>query len=293
MQAFAEYYAAYNKRRGADRVSEIRPVVCKGPIHYQGQAALQTDIANLKSAIVAARAAGLEVEEAFMPAIAPAGVGRNEYYKSEEEYAFAAAEAMGEEYQAIVNAGFVLQLDDAWLTSLYGRSERLPLQEARGDAEMYVEAINHGLRGVPPESVRFHTCYGINEGPRVYDTPFKDFVDLMLKVNAGAYSFEAANPRHEHEWHVWEETRLPEGKTIIPGVISHTTNVVEHPEAIADRIANFARLVGRENVVAGADCGFSSNMSYVPDIHPTVIRAKFQALAEGAGIASKRLWAGG
>jgi 5-methyltetrahydropteroyltriglutamate--homocysteine methyltransferase len=288
MRAFSEYYAAYNKRRGGERVGDNAPAICTGKVTYQGQEAVQADIANLKAALAA-----VSVEEAFMPAISPPGAGRNRYYKNDEEYLFAVAEALSEEYLAIVDAGLIVQLDDAWLTSLYGQDDSLPLEERRKKAELYIEAINHGLRGIPAEGVRFHTCYGINEGPRVTDTPLKDFVDLMLKVNAGAYSFEAANPRHEHEWHVWEETKLPEGKSIIPGVISHTTNVVEHPEAIADRIANFARLVGRENVIAGADCGFSSNMSYVPDVHPTVIVAKFQALAEGAAIASKRLWGRG
>jgi 5-methyltetrahydropteroyltriglutamate--homocysteine methyltransferase len=232
----------------------------------------------------------VSVVEAFMPAIVPQGVGRNEYYPTEEEYLGAVAEAMREEYLGIVKAGLVLQIDDAWLTSLYGQDESLDLDLRRSEAEKHVELLNHSLRGIPPESVRFHTCYGINEGPRVYDAPFGDFVDLMLKVNAGGYSFEAANPRHEHEWHLWERVRLPEGKVVIPGVISHTTNVVEHPELIADRLCNFARVVGRENVIAGADCGFSSNASYETDIHPTVIWRKFEALREGADLAGRRLW---
>jgi 5-methyltetrahydropteroyltriglutamate--homocysteine methyltransferase len=286
INAFPEYYAAYFKRRAADRVADLDRLICTGPVSYRGQQAVQTDIANLKAAMQ-----GLNVQDAFMPAVAPRGVGRNEYYRSEEDFVMAVAEAMREEYNAIVDAGLVLQVDDAWLTSLYGQEDpSVSLADKQQKAELYVEAINHALRGISPDNVRFHTCYGINEGPRVYDTPFKDFIHLMLKVNAGAYSFEAGNPQHEHEWHLWEEVRLPEGKSLIPGVISHTTNVVEHPEAIRDRIENFARLVGRENVIAGADCGFSSNASYVPDIHPRVINAKFDAMAEGARLASRKLW---
>ena len=155
---------------------------------------------------------------------------------------------------------------------------------------MYVEVLNHGLRGIPPEKVRFHTCYGINEGPRVHDAPLQDIVDVMLKVNAGAYSFEAANPRHEHEYHVWETVTLPAGKVLIPGVVTHASNIVEHPELIAERITRYASLVGRENVIAGTDCGFSSQATYNPEVHPTVVWAKFQAMAEGARLATERLW---
>jgi 5-methyltetrahydropteroyltriglutamate--homocysteine methyltransferase len=155
---------------------------------------------------------------------------------------------------------------------------------------MYVEALNHGLRGIPSAKVRYHTCYGINEGPRVHDAPLRDVVDAMLMVNADAFSFEAANARHEHEYHVWEDVTLPEGKLLIPGVITHASNIVEHPELIAERIVRYARLVGRENVIAGADCGFSSQATYTPEVHPTVVWAKFQALAEGARLATRRLW---
>ena len=155
---------------------------------------------------------------------------------------------------------------------------------------MYVEAVNHGLRGIPAEQVRFHTCYGINEGPRIHDATLKDVVDVMLKVHAGSYSFEAANPRHEHEYHIWENVKLPEGKVLIPGVVSHASNIVEHPELIAERITRYARLVGRENVIAGTDCGFSSQATYSPEVHPTVVWAKFRAMAEGARLATEQLW---
>jgi 5-methyltetrahydropteroyltriglutamate--homocysteine methyltransferase len=199
------------------------------------------------------------------------------------------AEALSSEYHAIVDAGFLLQIDDPFLTELYSYSP-LSAAERRKTAEKYVEAVNHGLRGIPPEKVRFHTCYGINEGPRVHDAPLEEVLAHVLKVNAGAYSFEGANARHEHEYHVWERVKLPDGKVIIPGVITHASNIVEHPELIAERILRFARLVGRENVIAGADCGFSSQATYQPEIHPTVIWAKFRAMAEGARLATEQLW---
>jgi 5-methyltetrahydropteroyltriglutamate--homocysteine methyltransferase len=182
-----------------------------------------------------------------------------------------------------------VQVDDPFLTDIYSYSS-LSAAEQRKKAEMYVEAVNHGLRGISPDKVRFHTCYGINEGPRVHDAPLKDILDVMLKVNACAYSFEAANPRHEHEYHVWETVKLPEGKVLIPGVITHASNIVEHPELIAERIIRYAKLVGRENVIAGADCGFSSQATYNTEVHPTVVWAKFRAMAEGARLATEQLW---
>jgi 5-methyltetrahydropteroyltriglutamate--homocysteine methyltransferase len=224
-----------------------------------------------------------------MPAVAPSGVGNNEYYGSEEEYLQAVGDALRTEYQAIVSAGFILQVDDPWLTEVYG-DVSLSLAERRKIAERSIEALNHALQGIPAEKIRFHTCYGINEGPRVHDAPLKDIADLILKVNAGAYSFEAANPRHEHEYHVWETVKLPEGKVIIPGVVTHASNIVEHPELIAERLTRYAKLVGRENVIAGSDCGFSSQATYNPEVHPTVVWAKFQAMAEGARLATKQLW---
>ncbi len=184
----------------------------------------------------------------------------------------------------------MLQVDDPWLSELFSYS-RLPKDECRDMGEMYVAAVNHALEGIPPEQVRYHTCYGINEGPRVHDAPLSDLVDLLLKVNAGAYSFEAANARHEHEYHVWERVKLPPGKMLIPGVITHGCNIVEHPELIAERLVRFARLVGRENVLASADCGFSSQATYNPEVHPKIMWAKFDSMREGARIASATLWA--
>ncbi len=285
VEAFPEYYKQYfSSAMLGVTLAPLVPFVCTGPVSYRGQEAVQRDIENLKTAL-----RGLEPADVFMPAVAPSGVGKNEYYASDQEYMHAVAEALSNEYRAIVDAGFLLQIDDPFLTELYSYSS-LSAAERRKTAENYVEAVNHGLRGIPPEKVRFHTCYGINEGPRVHDAPLEDVLAHVLKVNAGAYSFEAANPRHEHEYHVWERVKLPDGKVIIPGVITHASNIVEHPELIAERILRFARLVGRENVIAGADCGFSSQATYQPEIHPTVIWAKFRAMAEGSRLATEQLW---
>ena len=283
--AFPEYYEQYFSRRmmGGSIAPRV-PLVCTGPVGYRGQEAIRKDIQNLQDAV-----RGLRFEEAFMPAVAPSGVGVNEYYRSDEEYLQAVGEALRTEYQAIVEAGFILQIDDPWLTEVYGDASLSPA-ERRKIAERSVEALNLALRGIPAEKIRFHTCYGINEGPRVHDAPLKDIVDIVLKVNAGAYSFEAANARHEHEYHVWESVKLPEGKVIIPGVVTHASNIVEHPELIAERLTHFAKLVGRENVIAGSDCGFSSQATYNPEVHPTVVWAKFKAMAEGARLATKQLW---
>jgi 5-methyltetrahydropteroyltriglutamate--homocysteine methyltransferase len=282
---FPEYYEQYFSRRMmGGSITSRAPLVCTGPIAYRGQAAIRQDIDNLKSAM-----AGVAIAEAFMPAVAPGGVGKNEYYGSEEEYLAAVGDAVREEYLAIVDAGFILQIDDPWLTEVHSQDPSLSPAERRRIAERSVEAINHAIRGIPAEKIRFHTCYGINEGPRVHDAPLKEIVDLILKVNAGAYAFEAANPRHEHEYHVWETVKLPEGKVLIPGVITHCSNIVEHPELIAERLARYAKIVGRENVIAGSDCGFSSQATYTPEVHPTVVWAKFQAMAEGARLATARL----
>jgi 5-methyltetrahydropteroyltriglutamate--homocysteine methyltransferase len=283
--AFPEYYAQYfSQAMLGGSVAPVVPLVCTGPISYRGHEAVQRDIDNLKAAL-----AEVNCEDVFMPAVAPSGVGRNEYYRTEEDYLYATAEALHVEYQAIVDAGFLVQIDDPFLTDIYSDSS-LNSAEKQKKAEMYVEALNHGLRGIPAEKVRFHTCYGINEGPRVHDAALRDVVYAMLKVNAGAYSVEAANARHEHEYHLWETVKLPEGKALIPGVITHASNIVEHPELIAERIIRHAQLVGRENVIAGADCGFSSQATYRPEVHPTVVWAKFRALAEGARLATAQLW---
>lgn len=283
--AFPEYYKQYfSQAMLGGSVAPIVPLVCTGPVSYRGQEAIRGDLDNLKAAVE-----GMTPTAVFMPAVAPSGVGANEYYRTEEEYLHAVAEAMRAEYQAIVAAGFLLQIDDPFLTDVYSDAS-LTAVEKRKKAELYVEALNHGLRGIPAEKVRFHTCYGINEGPRVHDAALKDIVEVMLKVQAGAYSFEAANARHEHEYHLWETVKLPAGKVLIPGVITHASNIVEHPELIAERIIRYAKLVGRENVIAGTDCGFSSQATYNPEVHPTVVWAKFQAMAEGARLATAQLW---
>jgi 5-methyltetrahydropteroyltriglutamate--homocysteine methyltransferase len=285
VSAFPEYYDQYFSRAMlGGSVAPIVPLVCSGPVSYRGQEALGRDIDNFKAAL-----AGLAPEDVFMPAVAPSGVGTNEYYPTEEQYLHAVAEAMHAEYRAIVDAGFLVQIDDPFLTDLYSDPSLSAAQRQRR-GEMYVEAVNRGLRGIPEDRVRFHTCYGINEGPRIHDAPLGDIVGLVLKVNAGAYSFEAANARHEHEYHLWERVKLPEGKVLIPGVITHASNIVEHPELVAERIIRYARLVGRENVIAGTDCGFSSQATYNPEVHPTVVWAKFQAMADGARLASAQLW---
>jgi 5-methyltetrahydropteroyltriglutamate--homocysteine methyltransferase len=284
-EAFPEYYEQYMRRAmTGSSVSAIVPLVCNGRVGYRGLDAVKRDIENLKAALK-----DVTSEEAFLPSVAPSGVGFNEHYPTEGAYFLAVGEAMRVEYLAIVGAGFVLQIDDPFLTEIFSRPE-MTAEERLKSAETWVEALNHALRGIPADRIRFHTCYGINEGPRVHDAPLEEIVDVMLKVNAGAYSFEAANARHEHEYHVWENVKLPDGKVLIPGVVTHASNIVEHPELIAERIRRFARLVGRENVIAGTDCGFSSQATYNPEVHPTVVWAKFQALAEGARLASKQLW---
>ena len=285
--AFPEYYAWAANMPGAAGGAQRNQWVCTGPITYRGQAALARDIDNLKLAL-----AQVPYEEAFMPAVSPAqlaGWNKNEYYKTEEEFRVVIADALREEYRAIIDAGLVLQIDDPQLASHYTTHPELDIAQCRNWANTTVELLNHALAGVPPERVRYHTCYGINMGPRVHDLELRHIVDIMLRINAGAYSFEAGNPRHEHEWRVWEQVRLPEGKALIPGVITHGSNFVEHPEAIAQRIGRFAQVVGRERVIAGADCGFAS-FSTTCEVHPTIVWAKLAALAEGARLATKELW---
>jgi 5-methyltetrahydropteroyltriglutamate--homocysteine methyltransferase len=290
--AFPDYYA-WSERiaepfggRSGGRGNIVD--TCTGPISYRGHAAVQADIANLKAAI-----AGRAYEDVFVPAIASSYVAAtfaNEYYRSHEEYEQAVSDAMREEYKAIVGAGFVLQIDDPRLVTYYMMNPALSVADCRKWAAKRVEVINESIRDIPPEKVRFHTCYSIDVGPRIHEMALKDIVDIMLKINAGAYSFEAANPRHEHEYHVFERVELPEGKILIPGVISHTTNLVEHPELIAERIVRFAKIVGRENVIAGADCGFAASALRFNDTHPSVAWLKFAALAEGARLATRELW---
>jgi 5-methyltetrahydropteroyltriglutamate--homocysteine methyltransferase len=280
---FPEYYEGYLNKYSA-AVAPLRRIICKGPISYTGQDLLQTDIDNLKAACE-----GKQIEEIFMPSSGPSGFGRNEYYDTDEEYLNEVAEAMREEYLAIVDAGMVLQVDDPWLIDLLS-DPTAEVAERRRKATMHVEALNHALRGIPEDRIRHHTCYGLNHGPRMNDIPLPTALEFTLQINAGAYSFEVMNPRHMHEWRVWEDIELPEGKTLIPGLLGHANNYVEHPDLIAEYILHYATLVGRENVIAGADCGFSSRASYAPEVHPTVVWPKFAALAEGARIASEQLW---
>jgi len=285
--AFPEFYEAHKRYREGIVASPVQ-LVCTGPLTYTGQEALQRDIATIKAA-----AAEVAAEEVFMTAISPSdieGQQANEYYASEEEYLEAIADAMHEEYKAIVDAGLLLQVDDPRLLTYYISRPDIDVAGCRRWAEQRVEVLNHALRDIPPERVRFHTCYGINIGPRVHEMNLADIVDIMLRVNAGAYSFEAGNPRHEHEWKVWEDIEVPEGKILVPGVISHSTPLVEHPELVAQRLVRFASVVGRENVIGGSDCGFSSFANTEPEIHPSIVWTKFAALAEGARIASQQLW---
>jgi 5-methyltetrahydropteroyltriglutamate--homocysteine methyltransferase len=284
-QLFRDFYEAYDRASGS---ASGYPVVCTGPIAYQGQAAVRSDIEHFKAAL-----SGVHPEEAFIPAVAPGTIElqrRNEYYPTAEAYLFAIAGAMREEYQAIVDAGFLLQIDDPRVVTQYGMPDPAPsTAEYRKFAELRVEALNHALANIPLERVRYHLCWGSWHGPHVTDVPLKHIVDIVLRVRAGAYCVEAANPRHEHEWQVWETVKLPEGKSLIPGVVAHTTNIVEHPELIAWRLMTYARLVGRENVLAGTDCGFSQG-AFTPRVHASIMWAKLQALVEGAGLATKQLW---
>ena len=282
---FPEYYHSYMSKYSS-AVAPMKVMVCTGPVAYTGQAALATDIANLRDALAAVTGP----VEAFLPSTSPSGFGRNDYYSSEQDYLAAVAEAMREEYLAIVDSGFLLQVDDPWLIEILTDDGRSDPADRRRRAQEHVDALNHALRGIDEDRIRLHTCYGLNHGPRLNDIPLADVVPVMLRINAGAYSFEVANPRHQHEWRIWADVPLDEGKILLPGLLGHATNYVEHPELIADGICQYASLVGRENVIASADCGFSSRASFAPEVHPTVVWAKFAALAEGAAIATKRLW---
>jgi 5-methyltetrahydropteroyltriglutamate--homocysteine methyltransferase len=285
VSAFPEYYKDYFARAmGGGAVAPMVPTVCVGPVSYIGRDALTRDIENLKAAL-----AGRSVAGAFMPSVAPSGAGLNEHYQTDEDYYEAVVSALRIEYKAIVDAGFYLQIDDPFLSDVYSDLRYDEAQKNR-KAGLYVEALNHALDGIPEAQVRFHTCYGINEGPRIFDARLKDVVGHMLKVKARFYSFEGANPRHEHEYHVWESIRLPDGKVLMPGVITHASNIVEHPELIAERLLRYARIVGGENLIASADCGFSSQACYKTEVNPKVIWEKFRALVEGARLASNKVW---
>jgi 5-methyltetrahydropteroyltriglutamate--homocysteine methyltransferase len=281
-RSFPEFYAHGHSG------SRPAPMLCTGPVRYIGQKALQTDIENLKGALK-----GKSVVDVFMPAVSPGQVVRyhvNRHYKTDDEFLLAVGEALREEYKAILDAGFMLQIDDPHLAMHYMLEPEMSLDDVRRWANHYVELLNHILRDLPPERIRHHTCYGINMGPRTHDIEFKHLVDIVLKIRANYYSFEAANPRHEHEWKIWANTKLAPGKAIIPGVITHCSVLVEHPELVSERIQKYARLVGRENVLAGADCGFASMPRAIAEVHPTIVWAKFESLREGARLATKHLW---
>jgi 5-methyltetrahydropteroyltriglutamate--homocysteine methyltransferase len=282
-QKFAEFY------RELDATSFLssssmggRPPVFTGPIFYTGQRVVARDIENFTAALK-----GVKAEEGFISAVAPGSFARrqNRYYRSDEEFLFALGEALREEYKAIVDAGLVLQLDDPGLPDSWDMANPEPgIDEYRKFATLRVEALNHALRGLPEDRIRYHICWGSWHGPHSTDLPLASIVDVLLKVKAGAYSVEAGNVRHEHEWKVWREVKLPEGKILIPGVVSHATNVLEHRELVADRILRYAGVVGRENVIAGTDCGLGGR------IHPQLAWAKLEALAQGAALASRQLW---
>jgi 5-methyltetrahydropteroyltriglutamate--homocysteine methyltransferase len=263
---------------------------CTGPIRYTGHEELKADIAWLKAALD-----GTPAEEGFMTSISPSNLElnhRNEFYNTAEEYLTALCDAMHEEYKAIVDAGLILQVDDPRMATHFDRTPGISIEECRRFIAMRVDALNYALRGIPEDRVRFHTCYSVNTAPRVHDLELRDYVDLMLRVRAQAYSIEAANPRHEHEWQVFQDVKLPDGKILLPGMVSHCVALVEHPELVAQRIVRWARVVGRENVIACADCGFGTSAA-LDEVHADVAWAKLQALGEGARMASKELWGRG
>ena len=299
-ERFGDFYRVYDRyettqwlpdtpskaRYDGNQGTEYLTLRCTGPLRYR-PAALERDIANLRSALE-----GVSVKEAFLPVVAPASIEivPNRHYPDEETYLFALAEVLREEYRAIVDAGFLLQVDDAILPmQRFMRFQGRPLADYRAWAQVRVDALNHALEGIPEDRVRYHICFGSQNVPHLEDPPLRDLLDLVLSVRAQAYSIEACNPRHEHEWQVWEDVALPEGKILIPGVLSHATNIVEHPELVSLRLRNFARLVGREHVIAGSDCGFSQSWN-APRVHPEIQWAKLEAMVEGARLASKALW---
>jgi len=284
-RAFPTFY-----KDGSHSGTQPTRYACTGSLKYVGHEQVAADIAHLKAALNGASPA-----DVFMPSVSPSscvGLMENRHYKSDEEHLYAVAEALREEYQAIVAAGFMVQIDDPRLAMNYMLHPELNVEQQRTWAAKRIDALNHALRGIPPERVRHHTCYGINMGPRTSDFELKHMADLIVTINAGCYSFEMANPRHEHEWRIWETVKLPEGRVLLPGCITHASVIVEHPELVAERIVRLARLVGRERVMASADCGFAStiNPGEPPEIEPEIVWAKFESLAAGARLASRALW---
>jgi 5-methyltetrahydropteroyltriglutamate--homocysteine methyltransferase len=255
---------------------------CTAPLRYIGKAGAETDIANLKAACK-----GLDVEP-WLPAITPGTVEHwlwNDYYKSDEEFLFAIADVMHEEYKLITDAGLVLQVDDPDLPDGWQMYPDMSVEDYRKYAQQRVEALNHGLRDIPTEQIRFHTCWGSSHGPHKNDIPLRHIVDLILQVKAACVSIEASNPRHEHDWTVWESVKLPDGKSLMPGVVGHSSDLIEDPELVAERLVRYAGLVGKENVIAGTDCGLGQRVG-----HPEIAWAKLQASAEGARLATQQLF---
>jgi 5-methyltetrahydropteroyltriglutamate--homocysteine methyltransferase len=290
-QAFAEFYAEYDAATGLAKRLGNR-VVVNGPIAYVGEKQVGRDIKNLMHAVAEAKDAYPSLG-AFLPVVAPASAlpgAKIEHYKDEESYLFALADALHREYKAIVDAGLYVQIDDAFLPYMYERMvPPMSKAEYRRWAELRIDALNHALEGIPEAQSRYHICWGSWNGPHAFDVPLKEIIDLVLKVRVGHYSFEAANPRHAHEWRVWETVKLPPGKVLIPGVISHATNIVEHPELVAERIVRLAKIVGRENVIGGTDCGFAQS-PFARRVHPSIMWAKLASLVDGARIATQTLW---
>ena len=284
----ARFHEFYAEMDAAQPPSSDWESVCVGPITYTGTAALKRDIEDIKTALK-----GVDVEEAFLPVAAPASVipdRRNAYYKNDEEMFQALASAMRTEYRTIAESGLLLQLDDARAAVTYDRMvPPASFADYRKWLEHQIEVLNHAVEGIPPDRIRYHVCWGSWPGPHTTDVPLKDIVDILLKANVGAFLIEGANPRHEHEWEVWQNVKMPDGKVLIPGVISHATNIVEHPELVAQRIVRYAKALGPENVIAGTDCGFAQG-PFHRRVHPSIMWAKFESLAQGARLATKQLW---
>jgi 5-methyltetrahydropteroyltriglutamate--homocysteine methyltransferase len=285
---FPEFYAEYFPTQGFRVRPGTMTTVCDSAIRYIGHGQVQRDIANLKAA-----ATKVQVEGAFLPVVAPASafpIYKNEYYKDDQSLLWALAEALREEYKAVLDAGLRVQIDDAFLPWTYERIvPPMTLADYRAWAELRVEALNHAIEGLPQERIRYHICWGSWNAPHTHDVPLKDIIDLLLKLRVGGYQFEAGNVRHEHEWKVWQDVKVPEDRILIPGVISHVTNVVEHPELVAERLIRFAGIVGRERVMAGSDCGFAQG-PFTRRVHPSIQWAKLRAQAEGARLATAQLW---
>jgi 5-methyltetrahydropteroyltriglutamate--homocysteine methyltransferase len=286
---FPQVYAALSRGAAPTTTGAAMHMVCTGPITYTGHAQLQRDIENLKAA-----AQGSNVADLFLPAVSPSSVEHwqsNQYYATQEEYLYAIAEALGEEYKLITDAGIVVQIDDPHLSMYYVMRPDMTIESTKQWAAVRVDAVNHALtkNNVPRDMVRWHTCYGIDVGPRIHDLELKHILDLILRIDAGAFSFEGANPRHEHEYALWEDAKLPDGSVLIPGVITHSSPLIEHEELVAQRLLRYANLVGRENLIAGADCGFGTFAS-MNDVAAGVCWPKMEALVNGAAIASKKLW---